>query len=111
MNLLPEIFQGEEPLENEVIEAIEKQLKRINDKNRELNDKKIEKISRILEDVWNQISQQRELVRRINRFFHSGEKTITGKQPSEPGMYQLHPVSTRMAQQIPGQHRYSVRPF
>ena len=78
MNLLPEIFQGEEPLENEVIEAIEKQLKRINDKNRELNDKKIEKISRILEDVWNQISQQRELVRRINRFFHSGEKTITG---------------------------------
>ena len=56
MNLLPEIFQGEEPLENEVIEAIEKQLKRINDKNRELNDKKIEKISRILEDVWNQIS-------------------------------------------------------
>lgn len=76
MNLLPEIFQGEEPLENEVIEAIEKQLKRINDKNRELNDKKIEKISRILEDVWNQISQQRELVRRINRF------SIRAKKPS-----------------------------
>ena len=79
MNLLPEIFHGEEPLENEVIESIEKQLKRINDKNRELNDKKIEKISRILEDVWNQISHQKELVRKINRFFHSGEKTITGK--------------------------------
>lgn len=79
MNLLPEIFHGEEPLENEVIESIEKQLKRINDKNRELNDKKIEKISRILEDVWYQICHQRELVHRINRFFHSGEKTITGK--------------------------------
>ena len=79
VNLLPEIFHGEEPLENEVIESIEKQLKRINDKNRELNDKKIEKISRILEDVWSQISHQRELIRKINRFFHSSEKTITGK--------------------------------
>ena len=78
MNLLPEIFHGEEPLENEVIESIEKQLKRINDKNRELNDKKIEKISRILEEIWSQISNQRELVRKINRFFHYGDKTITG---------------------------------
>lgn len=76
MNLLPKIFHDEEPLENEVIEAIEKQLKRINDKNRELNDKKIEKISRILEDVWNQISQQRELVHRINRFFIRARKPL-----------------------------------
>ena len=98
MNLLPEIFQGEEPLENEVIEAIEKQLKRINDKNRELNDKKIDQPATRASPP-------------DQPFFPFGRKNHHRKQPSEPGMYQLHPVSTRMAQQIPGQHRYSVRPF
>ena len=77
MNLLPEIFHGEEPLENEVIEAIEKQLKRINDKNRNSttrNRKNQPHSRRCMES--NQPATRTGPPHQP--FFHSGEKTITG---------------------------------
>lgn len=77
-HLLPDIFGQEKVIEEEAINRIEAHLKKINDKNRELNDRKIQKISDLLDDVFAAVSAQRDTVRNINRFFNDGEKRISG---------------------------------
>ena len=77
-HLLPDIFGQEKVIEEEAINKIDAHLKKINDKNRELNDRKIQKISDLLDDVFAAVSAQRDTVRNINRFFNDGEKRISG---------------------------------
>ncbi len=77
-HLLPNIFGNEKVIEEEVISKIDMHLKQINDKNRDLNSKKIRKIEDLLDDVYSAVSTQEDIVRRINRFFGGGEKRISG---------------------------------
>lgn len=77
-HLLPNIFGHEKIIEEEVISKIETHLKQINNKNRDLNSKKIRKIEDLLDDVHSAVSTQEDIVRRINRFFSGGEKRISG---------------------------------
>lgn len=78
-SLLPEAFadavSGE--IDGDAIEIIRRYLMRINDKNRQLNDRKIQKIRDILDDVDQAITEQMEVVRRIDNFLKTGHN-ITG---------------------------------
>ena len=78
-SLLPEAFadavSGE--IDGDAIEVIRRYLMRINDKNRQLNDRKIQKIRDILDDVDHAITEQMEVVRRIDNFLKTGHN-ITG---------------------------------
>lgn len=76
--LLPDLFPEDMIIEEEVVERIRKRLKDINDKNRELNNKKIIKINDLLIQVKKQVEMQWDLIRRINRFFTSTNKKISG---------------------------------
>jgi len=51
-------------------------LEDINQKNRELNSKKIGKIQDLLIEVKRQVEAQWDEIRRINRFFTSGSKKL-----------------------------------
>jgi tryptophanyl-tRNA synthetase len=64
--------------EKEVIEKISKYLKDINLKNRKLNSRKLQKLAVIVEEVSNEVSDQRNDIRLINNFLNSGDKEITG---------------------------------
>ncbi|MDR6784598.1 hypothetical protein ABIE26_003244 [Pedobacter africanus] len=78
-SLLPEAFadlvSGE--IDSDAIEVIRRYLTRINDKNRQLNDRKIQKIRDLLDDVDHEITEQMEVVRRIDNFLKTGHN-ITG---------------------------------
>ena len=76
--LLPDIFGNENIIETEIIQKIENHLHKINNKNRDLNSKKVRKIENLLDDVFSSISSQADVVRKINRFFDDDEKRITG---------------------------------
>jgi hypothetical protein len=77
-NLLPDLFPEDMIIEEEVVGRIRKRLEDINEKNRELNSKKIGKIQELLIEVKRQIEAQWDEIRRINRFFTSGSKKISG---------------------------------
>lgn len=77
-NLLPDLFPEDMIIEEEVVDRIKKKLEDINEKNRELNNKKISKIQDLLTEVKRQIEAQWDEIRRINRFFASGRKKISG---------------------------------
>lgn len=77
--ILPsEILNDITILEKEVIEKIGKYLKGINLKNRRLNSRKLQKLAVIVEEVSNEVSDQRNDIRLINNFLNSGDKEITG---------------------------------
>jgi hypothetical protein len=78
VHLLPDIFGSEKVIEEDVVNRIENHLKQINDKNRDLNSKKIRKIGDLLDDVQAAVGAQSDTVRKINRFFNDGEKRISG---------------------------------
>ncbi len=86
-HLLPDIFKHERVIEEDVISKIEAHLKQINDKNRDLNSKKIRKIEDLLDDVRSAVGVQEDIVRKINRFFSGGERRISGN-------YKLNLVSS-----------------
>lgn len=77
-HLLPDLFPEEMIIEDEVVSRIKKRLEDINEKNRELNSKKIGKIQELLIEVKRQVEAQWDEIRRINRFFTSGSKKISG---------------------------------
>lgn len=77
-HLLPDLFPEDMIIEEEVVGRIRKRLEDINEKNRELNSKKIGKIQELLIEVKRQVEAQWDEVRRINRFFTSGSKKISG---------------------------------
>lgn len=77
-NLLPDLFPEDMIIEEEVVSRIKKRLEDINEKNRELNGKKIGKIQDLLTEVKRQVEAQWDEIRRINRFFTSSRKKISG---------------------------------
>ncbi|MGD1843061.1 MAG: hypothetical protein ACFB0B_19525 [Thermonemataceae bacterium] len=77
-NLLPEALRNEQITERNIIEKINHYLRKINEKNRELSTRKMLRIRDILEDVANEVSNQDNVARRIDNFFKSGGKQITG---------------------------------
>ena len=76
--LLPEVFGTEEIIEEDVIGKVSAHLQRINDKNRDLNQRKIQRIVDLLDDVKSAVSAQADIVRKINYFFNDSEKRISG---------------------------------
>jgi hypothetical protein len=79
-NLLPEAFHTSDPSnqpEASVIDTIASYLHRINDKNRQLNNRKIQKIKDLLHEVDVAASEQENIIRRIDNFLKS-ETNITG---------------------------------
>jgi exonuclease SbcC len=77
--ILPsEILNDVTILEKEVIEKIGKYLKDINLKNKRLNNRKLQKLGVIVEEVSNEVSDQRNNIRLINNFLNSDDKQITG---------------------------------
>lgn len=77
-HLLPDLFPEDMIIEEEVVGRIRKRLEDINEKNRELNSKKIGKIQELLIEVKRQVEAQWDEIRRINRFFVSSSKKISG---------------------------------
>ena len=78
-NLLPEAFYDvvTDKSEVNVIETIAAYLMRINEKNRQLNNRKIQKIKNLLDEVDEIITQQENTIRRIDNFLKS-DAQITG---------------------------------
>lgn len=79
-SLLPEAFHDavlSDGSEDTIIETIANYLHRINDKNRQLNNRKIQKIKDLLHDVDVAASQQENIIRRIDNFLKD-ETSITG---------------------------------
>ncbi|GAA3615416.1 DNA repair protein Rad50 [Flavivirga amylovorans] len=76
--LPPEIFDGDEVLEEEVIERINKRLRDINIKNQQLNGRKLQKLNSIIDEVNSEVSLQLDYVRRVRNFLNSDNKIITG---------------------------------
>lgn len=76
--LPPEILNDINILEKEVIEKIGKYLKDINLKNKRLNNRKLQKLAVIVEEVSSEVSEQRNNIRLINNFLNSDDKEITG---------------------------------
>ncbi len=77
-HLLPDIFGYEKVIEEEVIGKIHGHLEQINNKNRDLNSKKIRKIEDLLDDVQMAVGEYADTIRKINRFFGDGERRISG---------------------------------
>jgi hypothetical protein len=76
--LPPEIVNDVNILEKEVIEKIGKYLKDINLKNKRLNSRKLQKLTVIIEEVSNEVSDQKNNIREIHNFLNSEETKITG---------------------------------
>ncbi|WP_316757740.1 hypothetical protein [Pedobacter aquatilis] len=77
--ILPsEIFSEINTLEREVIEMIDKYLKDINLKNKRLNNRKLQKLAVIIEEVASEVSDQRNDIRTIRNFLNADDKKITG---------------------------------
>lgn len=77
-HLLPDIFGNEKVIEEEIIGKIQAHLEQINNKNRDLNSKKIRKIEDLLDDVKMVVGEYEDTIRKINRFFNDGERKISG---------------------------------
>lgn len=78
-NLLPEAFYEAvlDRSESSVIDTIASYLTKINEKNRQLNNRKIQKIRDLLDDVDEAITRQENIVRLIDNFLKHGAQ-ITG---------------------------------
>lgn len=79
-SLLPEAFHDavlSDGSEDTIIEMIANYLHRINDKNRQLNNRKVQKIKDLLHDVDVAASKQENIIRRIDNFLKN-ETSITG---------------------------------
>jgi hypothetical protein len=76
--ILPEAFLGEH-MENEgAIEVIGEYLIQINDKNKNLNNRKLLKIREILDEVLDEVGKREDTVRKIHHFLDNGAREITG---------------------------------
>lgn len=77
-NLLPDAFQKEDITENSVIENIRYYLSSINEKNKQLNNRKLQKIKNLIEEVSDSVSTFLNTVRRIDNFFQDKDTQISG---------------------------------
>lgn len=76
--LLPEAFKDIEINEEAVIDAIARHLNSINEKNRELSKRKLQRIQDLLDQVRDEISSSIDFAKKIDLFFNSQEREITG---------------------------------
>lgn len=77
-NLLPDAFQKEDITEESVIENIQHYLSSINEKNRQLNNRKLQKIKNLIEEVSDTVSTFLNTIRNIDNFFKDKDKQISG---------------------------------
>jgi hypothetical protein len=77
-SILPEAFVSETIEEESSISQIEHYLSQINEKNKDLNTRKLQHIREILEEVGEEISQRLDTVRKIHQFLNHEEREITG---------------------------------
>jgi MukB N-terminal len=78
LTLLPAAFQGLEVTTTNMIDLIGSYLAKINDKNRELNKRKFQKINDLLDQVMDEVNDRLSMVRRIDLFLNEEGKEITG---------------------------------
>ncbi len=76
--LPPEIFDENDLLNENLVSNINKRLREINEKNRRLNGRKLQKLSAIIDEVNTEVSEQLEYFRNIKNFLNTEDKTITG---------------------------------
>ncbi len=77
-SLLPEALRDQAITERNVIDKIQYYLNEINEKNRQITSRKIQKIKTIVDEVDTTVSEQLDTARRIDNFFTADEKRITG---------------------------------
>lgn len=77
-NLLPEAFQKADITEDSVIDSIQYYLNSINEKNRQLNSRKLQRIKNLITEVSDTVSAYLDTVRRIDGFFRDKDKQISG---------------------------------
>ncbi len=77
-NLLPEALRDEIVTEDDIIEKIKHYLTQINEKNRKLSSRKVQRVLGIVEEVEDTVTNYLDIIRRIRNFFQSDEKQITG---------------------------------
>jgi hypothetical protein len=76
--ILPDAFLEERIDEETSIEVIWDYLSKINDKNKNLNNRKLVKIRDILDEVGDEVSKREDTVRQIHNFLDNGDREITG---------------------------------
>ncbi len=77
-SLLPEALRDQAITEKNIIDKIQYYLNEINEKNRQITSRKIQKIKTIVDEVDTTVSEQLDTARRIDNFFTADEKRITG---------------------------------
>lgn len=75
--LLPAAFQ-ENTNSDDIIDAVNHYLNRINETNRELNKRKLQKIRDLLDDISDEVSNRMTIAKRIDIFLNDKDKEITG---------------------------------
>jgi len=76
--LLPGAFREVRATSDNMIELISNYLEKINDKNKELNKRKLQKIKDLLDDVGDEISDRITIAKQIDQFLNQEDKEITG---------------------------------
>jgi hypothetical protein len=76
--ILPDILGKQKPEDLSEIEAIERYLQQINEKNKELNRRKLQKIRDVLDEVYGEVDRRRNSVRMIGQFLNHKDREITG---------------------------------
>ncbi len=76
--VLPEAFLDKKIEAESSIDAIWNYLLLINDKNKDLNSRKLHKLRDILDEVVDEVSKREDTVRQIHNFLDNGEREITG---------------------------------
>jgi ABC-type dipeptide/oligopeptide/nickel transport system ATPase component len=76
--ILPEAFLEEQIQQDTSIEVIEQFFMRINEKNKNLNTRKLQKIREILDEVSDEVNKRHDTIRQIHNFLNHKEREITG---------------------------------
>ncbi|OMP75792.1 hypothetical protein [[Flexibacter] sp. ATCC 35208] len=76
--MLPGAFPGLEVNNKNIIELISNLLDKINEKNRDLNRRKFQRISDLLDQVLDEVQTRLSMVKRIDIFLNKEDKEITG---------------------------------
>ena len=76
--VLPDAFLSEEAKEENFITQIDQYFSRINEKNKALNSRKLQRIKEILDDVDDEVERRLDTVRKIHLFLNDEDQEITG---------------------------------
>jgi len=76
--VLPDAFLDKKIDKENSIDVIWNYLSQINDKNKDLNNRKLHKIRDILDEVGDEVSKREDTIRQIHNFLDNGDREITG---------------------------------